>query len=214
MWEDEQGWADFGSSEPEWTAPSFDFDFGDSNWEAPTDTWSGGGWETPPPSPDFGGGGGASGPAWSAQRAGERAGATTEDWINSGMRYGGTASRGNAWLEQIRHRPGMMHEPNLRNASHAMFVQDLLDRPGMDYMHVPGGSPAWLPTAAGMVRPMVPALAPLYSGAKWLAQNVPGGQMLDSISPVPLHNASAPSWEEVYWGLRPLWSRLGINERR
>lgn len=227
MWEDEQGWSDYAEA-PEWSGPSFEVpqwggDYGDSSWSLP---------EFLSPTPAYGEDGGGEDmtrgtdaplgarPDWAGYREGERAGATTEDWINAGMKYGeGSAGRGNDWLEAIRHRPGMMEEPGLRNASHAMFMQDMIDRPAFRSMNVPGGSPTTVPTAAGMVRPFLPFLSPIYSGAKWGAQSldamIPGaGNVIDKMSPVPLNNASRPSWEEIWWGLRPFWSRLGINERR
>ncbi len=46
---------------------------------------------------------------------------------------------------------------------------------------------------------------PGYSGAKWLAQTLPGGAVVDRVSPVPLASATPPSWREVLAGLSPLW---------
>jgi hypothetical protein len=83
----------------------------------------------------------------------------------------------------------------LRDAQHALVTQQAIEEYG-------------LPTAAVMAVVAVPA----YSLAKLVAQNVPGAAtLLQPFSNDPLTReggATAPSWSEIYWGLRPLWMPL------
>ena len=79
--------------------------------------------------------------------------------------------------------PGRNDNPQLRDAEHSLFADAMFSSPLMTW---PGT-----------------ALSAGYSGAKWAAQNLPGGRFVDAISPVPLYNATKPSWQEVMWGLPP-----------
>jgi hypothetical protein len=108
--------------------------------------------------------------------------AQTESLIDQYLRQSG----GDPWAAQVdveRERLGDPMSPALRNAGHALLTQ------------------AFPPAAA---------LVPAYSGAKWAAQNVPGGRYLDYLMPrgMELSTASRPSWSEIYWGMSPLWRSL------
>lgn len=82
----------------------------------------------------------------------------------------------------------------LRNAQHALVTQQAIEEYGV--------------AGAAMALVAVPA----YSAAKWVAQNVPGAAaVLQPFSNDPLTReggASAPSWSEVWWGLKPIWAPL------
>ena len=79
---------------------------------------------------------------------------------------------------------------SLRNAEHNLFSQYLMDRSG------------------GTIAPFLPLLVGGYSGAKGLAQLIQRlSPTLGHAMPESLTQASPPSWEEMYWGLEPLWKR-------
>jgi hypothetical protein len=91
----------------------------------------------------------------------------------------------NALAERFDHP----NDPTRRNAEHALFSQMLMNRLG----------------------PLGPLLTPLYSGAKAVAQAAPApvGRAIDRVSPLPLAAATRPDFNELKWGLSPLWN--GVN---
>lgn len=84
---------------------------------------------------------------------------------------------------------------NLRDAEHALFANALMD---------PNN-----PRSAGHVSPLYGALnllamVPIYSATKALTQYLP--QSADRFIPGPA--SSPPDWNEIKWGLAPLWGGI------
>ncbi len=81
----------------------------------------------------------------------------------------------------------------LRNAEHALFSQDVIDRLG-----------------PVLGRAVVGAAVPTYSAAKAVAQALPTpvGQAVDRVAPFRLAGATPPTLDEVRWGLRPVWGSI------
>ena len=83
-------------------------------------------------------------------------------------------------------------DPQLASQEHEAFAQSLVDRFGL----------------LGMA--MLLGAVPGYQGAKYAAQNLPGGSALDAAStkllgtPLASPTTTPPSWEQFLAGLRPI----------
>lgn len=181
------------NTSPDWSQDSWDPSVWDQWGALPQNQWGSGGgdgetpaWTNPSYNPQ------QPGPVPSAWPEQTPQPSSTQDYISDFLNRN-EGSRAPAWAESksAREFPGG-DNPNLRNAEHALFTN--IFRP----LNL---NPPVNPLLFG-----IPMAA--YSGAKWLAQNIPGGSIVDRFSPIPLHNASPPSWEEILWGMRPLFGPL------
>lgn len=117
-------------------------------------------------------------------------GEQVEGAIDRFMATGGSVDRALMSIQQARR---MGDSEALRDAEHALASQYTIDTLG----------------PVGYV--VVAVTVPTYSAAKWVAQTIPGADVLAALSPVPLtrqQGASTPSWNEIWWGLRPLWGTI------
>ncbi len=134
-------------------------------------------------------------PASSVGDAGD-ATPSVDDLIGALYRESGGSTRAADGLA-MRLRAADPHSDNelLRDAQHALVTQQAIE----DYGY---------PAGAAMALVAVPA----YTAAKWIAQTIPGAAaILQPFSADPLTReggASAASWSEIWWGLRPLWMPL------
>lgn len=97
-----------------------------------------------------------------------------------------------------RNQPGMMNNPYFRDAEHQFAAEEM-----KNLTESPMGRVLLPP---GVSRLLGITLPPAYSGAKWLAQGAP--PWLRQYLPDYLTQASPPSWNEVWSGVRPfVWGK-------
>lgn len=90
---------------------------------------------------------------------------------------------------KMRWTGGMGSDIPLRNAEHGLFAQDMWRSNG------PWGK-------------LSPAVIPLYTGVKAGVQKMPAlSRPMNALfgEEFDLTQATPASWEELWWGLRPLW---------
>lgn len=133
----------------------------------------------------------------------------SEGWYQGALnRGGGDYGQAGQWLGALREsgRPGWNMDPALRNAQHAMGQMELGQRaPGFGGLNAMTGVPAYSLAKLILQRmyedqtPGSP-LNPLAKNLNSISQYLGGdsGNLL---------KASKPTWDEVWWGMRPLWSR-------
>ena len=204
MWEDDNAWnsyADSGSTGSEygdWNSYGMGEPSNQSYDWSGTPAISGGGWDqsyntsVPYSSPYE---------SWGGMKSNENY--TFEPKYNPGAAWNPSATQilsGNPSTEELYNRmggmpgatfyrgqPEMVNNPQMRDVEHYAAANEMAQNPFLM------SNPIYRVTGL--------ALPPAYSGAKWVAQNLP--DWLQPYLPSYLTQASPPSWNEVWSGMKP-----------